>query len=68
MKANSNTNNFTKRFTCMCVLPGIYAYHTQAWCPWRSKSVLGLLDLEFTMVVSHLLGAWNVNLGPLQEH
>lgn len=54
--ANSNTNSFIERFMCMCVLTAcMYAYHAHARCPRRSNRVLGLLDLEFMMVVSHLV-------------
>lgn len=42
-------------------------YHVHAWCPWRSKEVIGFLELEFQIVVSHHVGAGNQTLGPLKE-
>lgn len=59
MKANSNTNNFTKDLHVF-VFSWYMCIPWRARCPWRSKKVLALLDLEFRMVISNLVGAWNL--------
>lgn len=50
---------YQKIYMYVC-FPGIYAHHAHARCPWKSKMVFGLLDLEFGMVMSNPVGSWNL--------
>lgn len=59
---------FKNCFVCMGVLPACaYAYHMCAWHGRRSERVLDSLKFEKQLVVSHLCGCWEQNLGTLEK-
>lgn len=45
---------FLKKIMCMNVLP-MYEYCVFAWCPRRLEQRVAYLELEFPMVMSHLV-------------